>query len=255
MAMATAERTHSLTGNPVEAMMDFIDNPKNSLYVKDPTRVREKLTSILADGKDHLHIISDFDMTISRYWVNGERNVGSHRVLALSSRVPEEFTAASKAIFEKYYPIEISQTISHSEKVQAMVDWWSEQHELILDLKLTKDALSSMAQETHVVLRDGVQQCMQLSEELGLPLLVFSAGLGDVIEAVLRKQELLRSNVDIISNKLHFGPDKIADRFEGKIIHTFNKDEANFPTEKLGGRENVVCSRNLRKISSGTHKI
>ncbi|KAJ3184289.1 hypothetical protein HDU87_005136 [Geranomyces variabilis] len=243
MAMATAAPDHSLSRNPVENLMKYIDDPENSLYVKDPTRVREKLTSILADGKDNLHIISDFDMTISRYWVNGERNVGSHRVLSLSSRVPEEFTAKSNAIYRKYYPMEISQTLSHTEKVQAMVEWWTTQHDLILDLKLTKDELNSMADETHVILRDGLEDWVQLCEELGLPLLVFSAGLGDVIEAVLRKQGLLRPNVEIVSNMLHFGPDKIADRFEGKIIHTFNKDEANFPRARLAGRENVVSLR------------
>ncbi|TPX59319.1 5'-nucleotidase [Powellomyces hirtus] len=235
--------TEDMERPSADSIMRYIANPDNSIYVKDSVRVTEKLTSIIADGKDSLHIISDFDMTISKYWVNGERNIGSHRVLALSSRVTEEFTEKTTAIYKKYYPIEISQTVPYAEKVKAMVEWWSTAHEMILELKLTKEELNSMADEVDVVLRDGVVELVAMSEELGIPLLVFSAGLGDVIEAILRKQNLLKSNVEIVSNKLHFGPDKIADRFMGKIIHTFNKDEAvvEGPYAKMiEGRANVI---------------
>ncbi|KAJ3017367.1 5'-nucleotidase, cytosolic III [Thoreauomyces humboldtii] len=224
-------------------ILRHISNPANPYYVKDKTRVLEKLTSIIADGKDHLHIISDFDMTISKFWVNGERNIGSHRVLALSSRVPEGFAIKTHEIYKKYYPMEISQTLSHPEKVQAMVEWWSTAHEMILELNLKKEELNEMANEVDVEMRGGVSTLVNECEALEIPLLVFSAGLGDVIEAVMRKQNLLRPNVHIVSNLLHFGKDGVADGFQGPIIHTFNKQEAvvgGVYGEAMKGRANVI---------------
>ena len=58
----------------------------------------------------------------------------------------------------------------------------------------------------------------------GVPVLVFSAGLGDSVSAVLRYHNALLPNVHIISNYLRFNGLQV-NGFQGDIIHSFNKNE------------------------------
>jgi hypothetical protein len=65
---------------------------------------------------------------------------------------------------------------------------------------------------------------LQSLQAAGVPVLVFSAGLGDSVSAVLRYHNVLLSNVHIISNYPRFEGLQM-NRFQGDIIHSFNKNE------------------------------
>ena len=65
---------------------------------------------------------------------------------------------------------------------------------------------------------------LQSLQAAGVPVLVFSAGLGDSVSAVLRYHNVLLSNVHIISNYLRFNGLQV-NGFQGDIIHSFNKNE------------------------------
>lgn len=58
----------------------------------------------------------------------------------------------------------------------------------------------------------------------GVPVLVFSAGIGDVVKACLEHQGFLTPNVHVVSNFLKFQDGKVAG-CQGDIIHIFNKNE------------------------------
>lgn len=64
-------------------------------------------------------------------------------------------------------------------------------------------------------------QSLQAAE---VPVLVFSAGLGDSVSAVLRYHNALLPNVHIISNYLRFNGLQV-NGFQGDVIHSFNKNE------------------------------
>lgn len=84
---------------------------------------------------------------------------------------------------------------------------------------------------------------LQSLQEADVPVLVFSAGLGDSVSAVLRYHNALLSNMHIISNYLRFTGLQV-NGFQGDIIHSFNKNE--HAVEKsdyfkdLAGRNNVL---------------
>jgi hypothetical protein len=65
---------------------------------------------------------------------------------------------------------------------------------------------------------------LQSLQEADVPVLVFSAGLGDSVSAVLRYHNALLSNMHIISNYLRFTGLQV-NGFQGDIIHSFNKNE------------------------------
>lgn len=55
-------------------------------------------------------------------------------------------------------------------------------------------------------------------------MLVFSAGIGDVVLAALRNEKLFYENTHVISNFLDYDGNQI-NGFKGNIIHIFNKNE------------------------------
>jgi cytosolic 5'-nucleotidase 3 len=76
-------------------------------------------------------------------------------------------------------------------------------------------------------------------ERAQVPVLVFSAGLYDMIDLILREANLHSPNIHIVSNQMAFYPDTgEAHAFPGRLIHVFNKSEA-----ALGSYANTIASR------------
>lgn len=90
-------------------------------------------------------------------------------------------------------PIEISQELSEAEKLPHMVAWWNSTHELITKMQLSRQDVRDMVKEHPIRFRGGVHQMVELCEQHRLPVLVFSAGVADVIQFL----------VDIIENPLN----------------------------------------------------
>ncbi len=86
---------------------------------------------------------------------------------------------------------------------------------------------------------------MDACEHKGIPLLVFSAGLYDVIKEILVDSNMLTSNVHIISNRMNFDEETgVVQSLQDPLIHVFNKNEACISSksyhEQIESRKNVI---------------
>ncbi|KAJ3104907.1 5'-nucleotidase, cytosolic III [Phlyctochytrium planicorne] len=214
------------------------------VVTKDGAEVTKKLEQIIAGGAKKLHIISDFDMTMTKYWVNGKRSPSSHAILTRSPSITQEFKDRSDDLYKKYYPIEISSTVSTEVKFKAMEEWWIEAHKLIVELNLGKSDLTRMIHETQVTFRQGLDEVIKLSASMNVPFLVFSAGLYDVIREILDEAGLKPPSLHVVSNRMKFNENDICVGFHDPLIHVMNKNEANVKNSPyagtLEGRENVI---------------
>lgn len=197
------------------------------VHIKDVPTVEQKLCSLVEGGADNLHVVSDFDMTLTKYWHNGQRSVSTHGVLMRSTLASNEFRQKTQALYDKYYPIEVSDSLSITEKTPFMKEWWTQAHELVLELGFTQSDLSQVVRETPVVWRPGMHEVKSLCAALDIPVLVFSAGLGDIIEEVLKEANLLTPNLHVIANKVKYcSQTGRCESFYEPLIHVFNKNEA-----------------------------
>ena len=62
--------------------------------------------------------------------------------------------------------------------------------------------------------------------EANIPVLVFSAGVGDILEEILLKHDAYFPNIKIVSNYMEFNGEGALIGFKEPIIHTFNKNES-----------------------------
>ncbi|KAH1230201.1 Cytosolic 5'-nucleotidase 3A [Glycine max] len=99
-------------------------------------------------------------------------------------------------------------------------------HGLLVEGGLTYDSIRQSVANANIAFREGVCELFEFLEERDAPVLIFSAGLADIIEEVLR-QKLHRSfkNVRIVSNRMVFDDDGRLVTFKGKLIHSLNKNE------------------------------
>ncbi|XP_060945986.1 cytosolic 5'-nucleotidase 3-like isoform X4 [Limanda limanda] len=212
--------------------------------MKDPERVQAILESMVKAGSNTVQVISDFDMTLTRFAHNGKRCPTCHNILDNSMLITEDCKVKLKNLLDKYYPIEIDSTRSIAEKLPLMVEWWTQAHELLVQQEIRKDKLAIVVQQSEAMLREDFQLFFDHLHEHSIPLLIFSAGIGDVLEEVIRQAGVFHPNVKVFSNYMDFDECGVLKAFKGVLIHIYNKREGALLNtghfEELRARPNVV---------------
>ncbi|XP_046673061.1 7-methylguanosine phosphate-specific 5'-nucleotidase A-like isoform X1 [Homalodisca vitripennis] len=214
------------------------------VHMKDPEQVIEKINSMIQGGSKQLQVVFDFDRTLTKHHENGVITHSSYGVLETVPTFPQSFRESNRTKLAKYRPIEIDPNITMEEKIPIMLEWWTSGIEDMKGIQWDLDMVEKHLRDNQQPFRDGTKACFEQLQNAGVPVLVFSAGLGDVVRIALTHKGLLTSNVHIISNFLKIEDGKIAGYIGENLIHVFNKNEAHVKNtpyyEELTGRTNVV---------------
>nr|GMD54498.1 alpha-glucosidase-like [Ipomoea batatas] len=105
--------------------------------------------------------------------------VGSHSLLQQDD---PEYNMKRQKLAEHYHPLEFNPAIPLDEKTKLMEEWWGKTHDLLIEGGLTYDAIRNSVANANIAFRDGVVEFFELLEERNVPVLIFSAGLADIIE-------------------------------------------------------------------------
>ncbi|CAJ1076200.1 cytosolic 5'-nucleotidase 3-like [Xyrichtys novacula] len=204
-------------------MIRELSNP--SVCMRDPQKVQEILESMVKAGSNTVQVISDFDMTLTRFAYNGKRCPTCHNILDNSDLISSECKEKLKELLNTYYPIEIDSSRSIEEKLPLMVEWWTKAHELLVQQEIRKDLLAGVVRTSDAMLREGYEVFFNRLRDHSIPLLIFSAGIGDILEEVIRQAEVFHSNVKVFSNYMDFDESGVLKAFKGELIHIYNKRE------------------------------
>ncbi|KAI4822031.1 hypothetical protein KUCAC02_007598 [Chaenocephalus aceratus] len=200
-----------------------LSNP--SVCMRDPQRVEEILQSMVKAGSNTVQVIADFDMTLTRFAYKGKRCPTCHNILDNSNLISNECREELKVLLDTYYPIEIDSARSIAEKLPLMVEWWTKAHKIMVQQKIRKDLLATAVRDSDAMLREGYQLLFDHLHEHSIPLLIFSAGIGDILEEVIRQAGVFHSNVKVFSNYMDFDESGLLKAFKGELIHIYNKRE------------------------------
>ncbi|ETI53535.1 HAD hydrolase, family IE [Phytophthora nicotianae P10297] len=217
------------------------------MIVGDPDAFARKMKKFTQDGADQLLVIADFDRTLTPYYKQRrdpqaplEQESSSHGLLMTSSVLQPQVCAGEQELFARFYPVEMSPTLSAAEKLPFMEQWWNSAHALLVEYKLTKDQVEQAVALGSLSFRHGFHPLFKLLNDQQVPTLIFSAGLYDVIHAALEReftveskrngsstvnnQTSTSSNVHVVSNMMRFDTQGVIEGFEGKLIHSLNKN-------------------------------
>lgn len=217
---------------------------KGSVIMRERSRVEDTIYAMQKAGAGSLQVISDFDMTLTRFAHKGKRVPTTHNILNNRLLINEDSTKKMKELLNKYYPIEIDASLSPDEKLPYMVEWWTKVHDLLIQQRIRKDMLAHAVRDSSAMLREGYRAFFDCLAEQRVPLLIFSAGVGDVLEELIRQNHVFHPNVHIISNYMDFDHAGILQAFKGQLIHSYNKRDGALShataLRELHGRPNVL---------------
>lgn len=186
-------------------------------HYSNRNKVVKKLDRILSDGKDNLHLVLDFDRTLTTRKNKFGEDVTTWEILKqhLSENGQKEY----QRFFETYRPLEARGEMTQED---AKV-WW----ESIIKLYQSEGLSLSMIEKDvnkRMPIRRHTKTLFELCEKQKIPTVIVSAGLKDVIELWCSKFKL--KPTIILSTKLIFSKNgNIKGWYRKSLIHVLNKKE------------------------------
>jgi len=207
---------------------------------KDRAVLEEKVAKLVTGGPSKLQLIFDFDYTMSRAHKAGVPVDCSWGVLENYADLPSSYTEKVKILRNQYYPIEIDPSISIEEKIPHMSQWYTKANLLLAESKVKADWFPRMVAQSNCELRDSTEVLLQTLHQSQIPLLVLSAGVGDLIKQILDHFNVFHDNIKIVSNFLEFDAESGAalGLKTDPCIHMFNKKAPS--QEGLEQRKNII---------------
>lgn len=218
-----------------------------NIIINNKAGLEKIIRNISRAGAKKMHVISDFDRTLTHVYVGGQRRPSLISILRDENYLSPNYSRKARALFNKYHPLEANPDIPLKEKKMAMQAWWKEHFSLLIDSGLNKKDIEKIIFSGKVRLRKGVLKFIDSLHNNNIPLIIMSStGLGgDAISQFLRKEGKLYNNIFIISNFIKWNKKRNAVGFREPIIHSLNKDEAlidDFPQvhAKVKNKRNVL---------------
>ncbi|MBS3143544.1 hypothetical protein J4446_01550 [Candidatus Woesearchaeota archaeon] len=215
------------------------------VVISNPKRLEEIKSKISKKGGGNFHVISDFDRTLTKSFINGNKFTSIISLLREGNAISSYYEKKSHELFNKYHPIEVDLKFPLKEKKKEMHEWWTTHFELLIKSGLNKKDLERVVESNKIQFREGCLEFFDFLHSKSIPLIIFSSsGLGDAIPMILKKNRRLYENIHIITNFFEWNKKGNAIKVKEPIIHVMNKDETsvkNYPFfDEIKNRKNVL---------------
>lgn len=229
----------------------------------NPEAFDEKMARALAAGRERMFWVCDFDRTVTHCFLeDGSKSLDCHDILASIPKITPECKAKMEEMMDYYYPIEIHPTMTKEEKIPHMVEWYTKVNLLLGAQNLTRDdVVAAVAGCANFRIRAGVEEAFGLAYKKNIPLIIVSAGLGNVIEEIVRQHICMPTgadveqhnsvkrnewpNVRVLSNTIQWDADGNQSGWSEPLLHMYNKSLQDAPAEikaMLKGRDVGILS-------------
>jgi len=193
---------------------------------------------------DKTWVIADFDGTISlddgKSW---EERVFHHSWSVLEYALWDDFKKIYRYLFSIFHKLEADPTLTPEKRKKILKGWWNAIFNKMKKYLREHHLDDTLIAELH--LRKGMAELIRWFAGSGIPVLIFSAGVANIIEMVIERDIIrgdvwLRSQIFVIANRLVF-ENGIFTRIEGQTVTSLNKHPAvhTFPSE-IADRTHVI---------------
>ena len=187
---------------------------------QDWSKTKEKRRAIVGDGVESLHVVLDFDHTITAYLspTTGEKCLECHDVVQHGTYDPSERQASFRADIEGVW------SDQRNGRLRCLSEWWSRFHDAIASHELTETEVRQATASSQVALRPGAAELFAWLREHAVRTTILSAGISTVIEEVLRRHDIeVHEQARIIANvPVLDGSERIVS-FREPLVYSRNK--------------------------------
>jgi HAD superfamily phosphoserine phosphatase-like hydrolase len=192
--------------------------PTDFIYGQE-SRFPGKVGLFIKEGSDNLHLIFDFDrtLTIGR----GAEDVTTWHIL--KSHMPAEGQHRYQELFEENRAHELNGTMDEARAVA----WWSNILDLFVEHKVDIKAVEHDFLDKASI-RPQAQELFSVCEQAGIPTIIMSAGIKDVISVWSRAYNI--NPTIVLSTSLKLNANGIAEGWnKDSLVHILNKKEIDHP--------------------------
>ncbi len=196
---------------------------QKGVTISNPSRWPRKIERFQSSRVQGLKVISDWDRTLTAPHSTKGLDQSTYSFLYNSNLLGSQFRYESKSLYDTYRKIELSSEMQESEKCAKMDEWWSAQFDLLIEYGFSDELISRLLEGDRLTMREGAWAFLKRLSKNGVPILVLSAGIANVIEAQLRLHGANTPNLHISANALSMNQLGIATDHNRPLIHTLNK--------------------------------
>ena len=220
---------------------------KNNIIYSNKELFTKKLDRIKKDWKNRLHILSDFDRTLTKCFINWKSRPSIISAMREWDYLWNIYPKKAHELFNHYNSIELDPNIEIKEKKEKMQEWWSRHLDLLVKSWLNKNNIIEVIESWMIELREWMNKFLKLINSNKVPLIIISANWlwWDFIKLYLEKKKILNNYIFIISNEFIWDENDFAKWYKSAIIHTFNKSETVLKDNKeiykeIENKKNVI---------------
>lgn len=210
----------------------------------------EKIKNIHLNN-NNFYVVMDFDKTITT-----DSGTDSWTIIQNPNIMDPNFYKDSLLLYEKYGPLELDYTLDSITKSNYMREWYLSVMDLTYYYGITYDKLLACVKSGNMPFRDGFKSFLSYLHEYNIPIIILSAGIGNVIAEVLKLNDCFYDNVHIISNFIKFEDNKMLP-FNDDIIHTANKSIDKLPdyvSKEIKNKDYILLFGDLIEDLNMVHK-
>lgn len=218
-----------------------------NIIIVDKERFEKTLSNIKKDWYKKLHILSDFDKTLTKEFIDWDKRPSLISILRRQNILWEEYSKKAYELFDYYNPIEISPIIDITEKKKQMTIWWEKHLDLLIQSWLKRQDVDKAINSGIIRFREWVISFINLMNKENVPVVIISANAlwSDSNYLFLEQNWINISNIKIISNSFIWDENWLSIWYNKPVIHVFNKDETvlkDFPQiyDEIKSRKNVI---------------
>lgn len=234
---------------------EFLKQINMEVRIQNKERLEGNREVFKRGGLDKIHILSDFDGTLTYGKIDGHKSPSIISMLRDGKHLSEEYSRQAHALYDKYHVFEHDLGLPLEERKRLMSEWWATHNKLLIESGLSKADLQDIADNDQVRFRDGVGDFLDFTNEKNIPVVIMSAsGCGDVIKMFFEKAGKNYPNIDYVVNQFEWDENGRAVAKKGPIIHSLNKSETvlrDLPAvyERVRERKNVI------QLGDGLHDL
>lgn len=211
------------------------------VYFHNEESLQEKIREIKSQGLNKLHVVSDFDRTLTKCFFNGKKIPSAIALIREGGYLTEDYPEKAFALFDKYHPIEVDDSLDYDFRFKKMQEWWETHEKLLIKSGMHQKVIDDILDKYPKMFREGINEFLDYLNSHKIPLLIFSSGIGNLIEGYLKKENKLTPNIHILSNTFKWDSKGYATGYKNKIIHVMNKSETKIEDKKY---KNLISQRN-----------
>lgn len=197
------------------------------MHIQKPQKLSVFQRHLSEKGWDQVHVLADFDGTLTKTVHNGKTIPAIIAVLRQNGEyLGDAYAQAAQSLHKTYGPYEADHTLPMDIRLRGVEEWYRRHHELLKASGLSLWHLQKLVESRAIELKDGAAEFFAECHARHVPMVILSAsGIGNVIPMYLDHQDVLTPDVHVIANQLLFDQDGVFLSTQPPLIHALNKDE------------------------------